>query len=186
MIDTDTRQLRVNAQGQYISGAGKIPCDHCGHAVCKLAPATACSAFMPAIPFVGQVGMDRLFNTIRVGQAWPKRLSQNQVIALYEVREKFIFGHARVLTTIAGPIDEILAHHAKANHLMLETPAEDAQDILHDWLKRNYGPRIITPTSYITAIYLLREPEPAAAPNLGQHEAGRQAQGQPAHDRQDP
>lgn len=183
MIDTDTRQLRRGDEGHYFAGNGKRICDHCGHNdVCAHRP-MACSLFMPAFPFVGQVGMDRLFNTTRIGSAWLTRLSQGQTVALYDTKAKTVFGHATVLGLFNGQIDAILKVHAQANHLMLETPAEDAPEILHDWLKRNYGPRIITPTTRLTAIYLLRQHGTPAAPNFDGHEALREAEGQPADDR---
>lgn len=160
MIDTDTRQLRRNAEGQYVSGAGKIPCDHCGNIMhCAMAPMQTCSVFMPAIPFSVLVGMNRLFNTIRVGKAWTQRLDPGQMIALYEAREKRIFGHARVIGHTSGGITGMLEDHARANHLMLDTPPADAPAILHSWLRQNYGPRIITDQTNLTAIYLLREPD---------------------------
>ena len=160
MIDTDTRQLRRTAEGHYVSGAGKIPCDHCGLVLeCGMAPMSSCSVFMPTIPFVGQVGMNRLFNTIRVGKAWTQRLDPNQTIALYEVKEKRIFGHARVIGHACGNIEAMLKDHAQANHLMLDTPPAEAPAILHSWLRQNYGPRIITDQTNLTAIYLLREPD---------------------------
>ena len=179
MIDTDTRQLRRDGvTGEYFTGAGKIPCDHCGHQfICQAKPRISCAEFLPAIPFTDEAGMQKLFNTIRVGMAWTRRLYSGQVISLYSPKSKIIFGHGRVLHTAAGPIDDMLAQHAHANHLMLPESSEEAPSILHGWLKQNYGPRIINETTRITAIYILRERFTPPPPNFGGHEEDREVEG---------
>ncbi|MCG7348901.1 hypothetical protein [Sphingomonas sp. ACRSK] len=184
MIDTDTRQLRRRADGTYTSGgtntAGerKIPCDHCGvNRKCELQPRTACNLFVPTLPFQDETGLHDVANTVRVGVAWTQRLLTNQVVALYNVKLKHVFGLALVVSTEAGPIDEILERHAHRNHLMLTTPPHTAAIILKDWQLRNYGPRIINEKTRATAIYLQRLGLEDAAAYLQGHEARRIAQG---------
>lgn len=159
MIDTDTRQLRRSAAGVYTGGAGKIPCDHCGNQVCGLAPATACSVFLPALPFRDRTGLDHVANTVRIGKAWTTRLVMNQLVALYDASKKEIFGHSRVIAMDVGPIRPMLERHAHANHLLLGTDRAAAPETLYQWQIRNYGPRIVNEDTTITAIYLLREPD---------------------------
>lgn len=192
MIDTDTRQLKRDPNGLYRSGgvnkAGdrKTPCDHCAvNEFCTLRPLTSCSLFVPALPFQGRIGLDRFANTVRVGVAWTQRLQLDQVIALYDAKERMIFGYSRVKALFAGPIDEILAVHASMNHLMMELPSYEAADILHKWQKQNYGPRIIHDKTRITAIYLQRLGVEDAASYLQRHEEVRSAEGGPQGSGQD-
>ena len=186
MIDTDTRQLKRNPDGTYRSGGGKIPCDHCGHtADCPIKPRATCSVFMPALPFQDETGLRKVANTVRVGVAWTTRLIPGQIIALYNAKTKVIFGHSRVVGLHAGPIDEMLAQHAHANHLMLDHTSEDAAATLHAWQRQNYGPRIIHEKTRITAIYLVRELGAIASPDFRGEEARRLAEGGTAGPGQD-
>lgn len=178
MIDTDTRQLKRNAEGLYRSGGGKIPCDHCGRTIdCPLKPRDACEFFLPAIPFADETGLRKIANTVRIGVAWTQRLDVGQVVALYNVKQKDIFGHARIVGMARGRIMPMLKVHAHANHLMLDLPPEKAADKLFAWLRQNYGPRIVHEETSITALYLLRLYEPPLAPNFEGHEALRSAEG---------
>ena len=174
MINTDTRQLKKNDLGEFRSGAGKIVCDHCGFIqICAVRPRDLCKQFLPVIPFVDEIGLGDFANTVRVGVAWSKRLQTNQMVALYNSKRQEIFGLARVINLVAGPIDEILARHAHMNHIMLEQPREDAPDLLKKWQLRNYGPRIINEDTRITTIYLQREPVADVAARLREYEALR-------------
>lgn len=174
MIDTDTRQLKLGADGLYRSGAGKLPCHHCGlNADCPLQPLKACALFMPALPFTDETGLRKIANTVRLGVAWTQRLRQGQIVALYNAKSKVIFGHARVIATHSGKIGPMLRSHAHANHLMLDTPPADAAKELHAWQRQNYGPRIVHEEAKLTAIYLLRLYEPPPAPNFQGDEALR-------------
>lgn len=178
MIDTDTRQLKRQPNGHYTSGAGKLPCDHCGWNVdCPIRPVASCSLFLPAIPFTDETGLRKVANTVRVGVAWTKRLHVGQTVALYNSVRKAIFGYARVVGMESGPIAHMLANHAHANHLMLDTPPETAAERLHAWQRQQYGPRIIHDETKITAIYLLRVSQPPAAPCHERDEEGRPVEG---------
>ncbi len=178
MIDTDTRQLKRNSEGLYRSGGGRIPCDHCARTTdCPLKPRDACEFFMPALPFNDETGLRKIANTVRIGVAWTQRLDVGQVIALYNVRDKEIFGHARVVGMARGIIKPMLKVHAHANHLMLDTQPEQAADKLFAWLRQQYGPRIVHEDAKLTALYLLRLYEPPSSPNFKGHEALRSAEG---------
>lgn len=186
-IDTDTRQLRRGVDGLYRSGGGKIPCDHCGLKIdCPLKPLTACSLFMPALPFTDQVGLRKVANTIRVGVAWTNRLTLGQTVALYNPKAKEIFGHAAVLSTSHGRIDQMLHDHAHANHLMLDHPPEQAPTTLRAWQRQQYGPRIIHDETNLTAIYLLRLNKPPPSPDFQGDEARRSVESGAPRSGEDP
>ncbi|WP_375292184.1 hypothetical protein [Sphingomonas melonis] len=182
MIDTDTRQLKRRPDGTYTSGAGKKPCDHCAvNRKCELQPRIACDLFVPTLPFQDETGLgcrgelEGHVNTVRVGVAWTQRLLLDQVVALYNVRLKQVFGLARVKELISGGIDIILARHAHRNHLMLTTPPHDAATALKAWQRQNYGPRIIHDGAKLTAIYLQRLGLEDAAAYLQEHETLRES-----------
>jgi hypothetical protein len=186
-IDTDTRQLKLGADGLYRSGGGKLPCDHCGWKIdCPLQPLKACSLFLPTIPFTDETGLRKVANTVRVGVAWTQRLKPGQAVALYNSKAKEIFGHATVLSTHSGGIGPMLKEHAHANHLMLDTPPNEAPHDLWLWQRQNYGPRIIHNDTKITAIYLLRLREPPASPNFQGDEARRSVESGATSSRQNP
>lgn len=181
MIDTDTRQLRRDFAGDYRTGGGKRICDHCGvWQTCDVElEHNRCELFMPALPFTDETGLGHIANTIRIGMAWTDRLDVGQTVALYNTRTKQIFGHSTVLFTEWGPIAEMLKKHAHANHIMLNTPRAKAGVELLNWLRGNYGPRIIHQGTKLTAIYLLRQHQPNAAPLIEGDEAARQTEGEP-------
>jgi hypothetical protein len=178
ILDTDTRQMRKSPTGHYRSGAGKLICDHCGHrSDCVLQVRDLCEFFLPALPFTVETGLDRLSNTMRVGKAWTERLAPGQTVALYNSKVKLIFGHSRVLYTVAGPIVSMLSEHAFANHIMLDTPKNEAAVKLGGWMRQNYGPRIIHENTTLTAIYLLRVGRSPASPDLQGLEANGPGRG---------
>ena len=186
-LDTDTRQLRRSADGLYRSGGGKIPCNHCGWSLdCPLQPLTACSLFLPALPFTDETGLQKVSNTVRVGRAWTQRLTPGQTVALYNTKTKVIFGHAEVLSMSHGRIHDILRDHAAANHLMLDLHPKDAPQTLFAWQRQNYGPRIIHDETSLTAIYLLRLRRPPDAPDFQGDEARRSVEGGTPRSRQNP
>lgn len=166
-LDTDTRQVRLR-DGAYRSGAGKRICDHCGHrATCRLVDQVSqCADFLPALPFTDETGLQKVSNTMRVGRAWTERLQIGQTVALYHTKRREVFGYAQVLHHSYGPIVPMLRLHAGANHLMLDTPLKKAPKVLGEWMRQNYGPRIINGDTTLTAVYLLRVSQPPAAPNL--------------------
>lgn len=169
-LDTDTRQVRRDAEGFYRSGAGKRICDHCGHRnLCPISDwSTRCKQYLPALPFTADVGFElgRDANTMRVGRAWTQRLDEGQTIALYDTKLRAIFGYAEVHGLFAGPIVTMLKEHAASNHIMLTTPKRKAPAELGAWMLQNYGPHIINDRTTLTAIYLLRISEPPPAPHF--------------------
>lgn len=167
MEKNDTRHLKRSASGHYRSGGGQIICDICAFKPdCAITPLHECSFFLPSLGFNDRTGMEVLFNTIRVGKAWPERIQVGQTIGLWCPDEKAVFGHANVVNMFTGPIAEILKKHAGANHLYLGTASfPQAARQLYAWLRQQYGPRIINGDTTLTAIYLLRERKAPKAPS---------------------
>lgn len=173
-INTNTRPLRRLPDLSWSGGSAHSACEYCAiQDKCSAVAGrpTVCNDTVPALSFTDETGLSHLANTFRVGAAWQARLRPGDRVGLYHSKEQRVFGYARVERVDAGPIRDMLIEHAHANHLMLETPREDAARELCTWLRRNYGPRIINSDSKLTAIYLSREPEPAAAPVPEGHEA---------------
>lgn len=167
MEKNDTRHLKRSADGIYRSGGGQIICDICAlKPGCGLTPLQECGHFLPSLGFNDRTGMDVLFNTIRVGKAWPQRLQVGQTVGLWCPYDKAVFGHASVVNMFTGPITDILRKHAGANHLYLGTASfTQASKQLYAWLRQQYGPRIINQDTTLTAIYLLRERKSPSPPN---------------------
>lgn len=169
MLNTNTRPLRRLPDLSWSGGVQHSVCEFCAiQEQCSVGAGRplVCNDTVPALSFTDETGLSHLANTFRVGAAWMSRLRVGDTIGLYNTKAAQVFGYASVLFVEAGPIGRILKAHAHANHLMLDRPRENAARDLCDWLRRNYGPRIIHPSAKLTAIYLLREHEPPAAPRL--------------------
>lgn len=179
MERNDTRHLKRDPDGRYRTGGGQIICDICAirNEGCPFTPRTHCEHFMPALGFNDQTGMQKVFNTIRVGKAWPQRLSPGQPIGLWCPIDKTIFGWAEVLSIYSGRIAHILVNHAGDNHLFLDQHDTHAQRLLYEWLRQNYGPRIIHKDTTVTAIYLRRLRKPPPETDFEGHEAYRIIEG---------
>lgn len=175
----DTRHLKRLEDGTYKTGGGKIICDLCAlrDYGCGLAPVDRCAHYLPTLAFNNRAGMQKVFNTIRIGKAWEKRIDPGQTIGLWCPDKKELFGHAEVLRVVSGPIQRMLVDHAEHNHLFLRHNFMTAQRELFIWLRRNYGPRIVTSTTQITAIYLRRKREQIVAPDSTWEKTHRPSQG---------
>jgi hypothetical protein len=187
VIDTRTHNLKRGEDGSYRVGQ-KSPCGHCGHIrTCQIKPRQTCSDFMPALTFLDETGLlgNDPVNTVRVGQAWPVRLFKDQIVALYNPKRKEVFGYSKVISTSFGPIATMLFEHAHRNHIMLDRPEDDAPRALGEWLRRNYGPRIINPQTTLTAVYVQRVNGPNAPPSVEGNEAHRIAEGSSTSSGQD-
>lgn len=174
-LNTNTRPLRRLTDLSWSAGSQHSPCEFCAVRDTCSAGAdlpSVCNDAVPALSFQDEAGLTHLANTFRVGQAWKARLRPGDRVGLYNTVSQTVFGYARVLDVFVGPIGLILRDHAHANHLMLTRPPHVAARELAEWLRRNYGPRIINPQSKLTAIYLLVEPQQAAPAAAEGREAG--------------
>lgn len=155
MVDTNTRYLQFK-DGLYRNGGARLPCDNCAiHDVCK-ERREKCDIMVPTISFNDRFGTGGAFNTLRLGKAWSQRLTPGQTIGLHDVVSNEVYGYAEVLQLYCGNFEDLIKTHAHANHLMLGKDIAEAQEIMTNWFRKQYGPSVIEKTTKITAVYLLR------------------------------
>lgn len=157
-------------RGMYLKDGDKpfyyvkkgILCDKCGdlNSCRKRKTKVKCNVFMPILAFAPPFGnMNDKFNTMRLGKAWVTRAKHGSVIALQHTKTKVIFGHATVVSIVAGDKDAIADEHASHNHLMIDNPVEDSGDVIKKILLRCYGPLFYNSASKLTVINLIRVKE---------------------------
>lgn len=113
----------------------------------------SCFDFMPVFAFTDGTNLDKaVFNTIRIGEAWSKRLEIGQTIAIYDKKADTLM-MAKVVD-IDWSIDKeiMLERHAAINHLgmNLSNPPSELSKILQN----NYGKGFYSKSKGLTAIYL--------------------------------
>jgi hypothetical protein len=111
-------------------------------------------------------GMGGEFNTIRLGQAWAKRIKEGDKVFLMDNKERRIFGVAVVTGLHLGTLEEICKQHGIFNHTAIanpdfsnssdETCRHNAATHVLNVLQKFNGPHIATPTKKSIAIYLKR------------------------------
>lgn len=116
-----------------------------------------CEKFIPAIGFMPpMVGLDRQFNTLRVGKGWFERLRPNDKVALVNTKTEEIEGYAEVLHLYHGNFNAMLERHAAHNHTAsFRGPGQSAQSHVGEVLRRAHG-HFLSENSTLTAIYLRR------------------------------
>lgn len=106
-----------------------------------------------APPFVGLE--NELFNTIRIGTSWAKRLSNGDEVYIQSTKDKLVLSKARVEEIIVGEVGELLMLHADNNHLELHQTDGRSAERLYKQMQKLYGPQIIdSPHKKATVIYL--------------------------------
>lgn len=164
VINTNTRPLRRLPDLQWSGGSRHSVCEYCSvqdNCSAVIDRPSVCNDTVPALSFQDETGLDDFANTVRMGLAWRDRLRKGDRVGLYNVKTQTVFGYARVTLVEGGRLGPMLHAHAAKNHLMLERPQTAARELC-EWLRRNYGPKIVNPQSNLTAIYLQREPQQAA------------------------
>ncbi len=101
------------------------------------------------------IGFDSSFNTFRPGKAWSERLHVRDVVGLFDVKKKEVFGKAVVTYVDVGDMKTMLDNHAYNNHVMLDEKG-DFQSKLYAVLMKIYGPQIISENKTVTVIGLRR------------------------------
>lgn len=116
-----------------------------------------CEKYIPAVGFMPpMVGLERQFNTLRVGKGWYERLREGDRVALINTKSEEIEGYAEVLHVYHGPYNEMLSRHAVYNHCApYREPGQSAQDYVGEILRRAHG-HFLSENSTLTAIYLRR------------------------------
>lgn len=105
-----------------------------------------------APPFVG---LDRkIFNTIRLGTAWSKRLKPKDEVYIQSSKDKLITSKATVESVEVGTVGELLLLHAQYNHNEIESEDGLAAERLYKFMLKLYGPHIVNLQKKATVIYL--------------------------------
>lgn len=114
-----------------------------------------CSEFQPILTFRPPTrGLDRTFNTFRLGTAWANRLSAGNTVGLMDAVEQKMLGKARVLSVFSGHIQEMCDEHADQNHAMLGTDRATASERMMKLIRQSYGKLPLAQTDQVTVIYL--------------------------------
>ncbi len=101
-------------------------------------------------------GVDKVFNTFRLGGAFAKRLKDGDEVLLMDEKNKVVFGKAQVTQVITGQLGELCLIHAKDNHREIAADPVTAPERLFKYLQKIYGPHIATATKKSCVIYLKR------------------------------
>ncbi len=102
------------------------------------------------------VGVEKSFNTFRIGSFYTKNLKEGEEVLLLNEKEKMIFGRARVSKIDDGKLRELCLIHAHMNHSHLHVDPSQAPAMLFKKLQRLYGPHIAEPNKRATVVYLER------------------------------
>ncbi|KJZ17361.1 hypothetical protein TW86_03635 [Halomonas sp. S2151] len=116
-----------------------------------------CDKYIPCVGFMPpMVGLERQFNTLRVGKGWYERLEVGDRVALVNTKSSEIEGYAEVKHLYHGAYREMIDKHAIYNHTAFERgPGQSAQDYVDGVLKKANG-HFLSENSTLTAIYLRR------------------------------
>ena len=101
-------------------------------------------------------GIEREFNTFRLGGTWAKKLAVGDNVLIMDEKGKFVFGAATVTRIETGKLAEMCVEHAHWNHRELANPVTGAGERLLAYLRKLFGPVICTDNKLTTVIYLKR------------------------------
>lgn len=116
-----------------------------------------CEKYIPCIGFMPpMVGLERQFNTMRVGKGWFERLKKGDKVALANTKTIKVEGYAEVTHLYHGNFNDILGKHATYNHTaIMREPGQSAADYVGHVLQKANG-HFLSENSTLTAIYLRR------------------------------
>jgi hypothetical protein len=115
----------------------------------------ACKEFLPIISFSVTSGLEEpIFNTVRLGKAWPKRLNEGDRVRMMNSKEGQFLRIMRVQKMETGLLGDILASHAHRNHALIASDAPDKPAKLLRILRGAYGSTYTHAERTATAIYL--------------------------------
>lgn len=175
MIDTNVRSVKNTISGATILTKAtenlKSLCDHCAmQAHCEhraqikgvehrarhlTAPITRCAEYHYPIHFVDTQGIDAYgFNTMRLGDAWAKRVEPGDTVGLLN-RDKQLITTAQLKQVEVVTLDTNgLLPYASANHMLIHhnLDADQAVDKLLKILRNNYGKLVFERNRYVTVL----------------------------------
>lgn len=108
--------------------------------------------FMPPV-----VGTENLFNTMRIGMTWSKKLAIGDKVYLQDSKTKMIFGIAVVESVVVGGLGELCMCYGHQNHT--EVNSDDpcgSGERLFKLTQKIYGPHIAKVNKKSTVINLRR------------------------------
>lgn len=124
---------------------------------------TSCERFRPALGFSITAGTDlSIWNTIRLGGAWVKRLDPGMTVSLIDTRAKTVLGEASVLRCERLSLIDAVSLHAKANHAIQaklkaqKLNLEDVSKEMRRILRNAYGTTYTKDDRDVSVIYLER------------------------------
>ncbi len=102
-----------------------------------------CETYQPILTFritkAMQGGFESKFNTFRLGSTWYNRVSPGNIVGLFDVGRKEIFGKATVMATYNGDMEEMCFDHAHLNHLFIGVEQEEAAERMELAMRNAYG-----------------------------------------------
>jgi hypothetical protein len=101
-------------------------------------------------------GVDKEFNTFRLGSALFKRLKIGDTVFLMDEKTKIVFGTAQVTRMESGLLGALCDEHAATNHREVGSEEAGASQRLFSYIQRIYGPHIATVTKKATVIFMRR------------------------------
>jgi len=166
----ETRRIKRSGSMFTVSRIGDLNkterglCDYCGRFPCSLrgvmdkgtiSTVHACEIFIPVLSFSVLDGLDQpIWNTIRIGAAWPKRMGEGQTVAIADTVNKRIVKRMSVKGMSTAPLAEICERHAKYNHAILHRQPEDPVTEMMRIMRNAYGSNFAAAGRNATAIYL--------------------------------
>lgn len=116
-----------------------------------------CEKYIPCVGFMPPLlGLDRQFNTLRVGKGWFERLKVGDKVALVDTKTTGVEGYAEVIHLYHGNYQDMLIKHAPYNHVaFMREPGQSSADYVDEVLKKANG-HFLSENSTLTAIYLRR------------------------------
>lgn len=158
-LNVKTNALRRNANNEFTltcSSNRNALCDACAafNECSKKLTKTHCSDFVPVLRFSVNAGLydnTKIRNTIRVGQAWYKRLEIGQKIALWDgVQQKLTYA---LVESVHWDKDKsaFLEEHGSFNHMVVSGQIKHFD--LEGLLRTQIGTGFYRNANGLTAVY---------------------------------
>ena len=173
LINTDTSPIRRREDGSFTVQPKSLEekptlCDRCVrnhicpiidhsryHEADSTSAITHCKLFIAPFKFQSQQGLkEPVFNTLRLGEAWKKRLRAGDLIGLISADDNEIITYARVTRVFSGDKQKMIQTHAGRNHLTLKMTKKEAIEYLTIQLPRIFGNLIWKNNEKMTVIYM--------------------------------
>ena len=157
-----------NEESVYSRRVGDL-CERCGlHDTCNGSTARSndlgveivvseCPMFQPILLFVKPIGKSEKFSTLRLGEAWVKRVREGSIVSLFS-KKNGKYGEARVESVYSNSKAMIVYDSIYTNHMMLifEGSPDERLTALNKIVKSAYGNMIWKHNDRATVINLMR------------------------------